>query len=203
VFGICLSFVQGAQYGNKGDPQSISTIESWRLPAAEIGPAGEDEDVSAGLNKAILNFAPGRIRAPKDVGQRAWIVHRAETLSFYMAQGHQGVSCAPAEGRVAKLLVVRASAFVMSSDESEGDTVPGAALGEISTAMYRESSLSRGPGDVGLVSRTRWFSAFRPRTGRARPISPGHPERHRAAEEFRFFRDTLDSERIPVGVPPD
>ena len=43
--------------------------------------------VGAGI-KAILNFAPGRIRAPKDVRFKSVDLSiELETLSFYLAQG--------------------------------------------------------------------------------------------------------------------
>ena len=43
--------------------------------------------VTAGI-KAILNFAPGRLRAPKDVRFKSVDLSiELETLSFYLVQG--------------------------------------------------------------------------------------------------------------------
>jgi redox-sensing transcriptional repressor len=46
-----------------------------------------DTLVGAGI-KAILNFAPGRLRVPKDVRFKSVDLSiELETLSFYLAQG--------------------------------------------------------------------------------------------------------------------
>src|SRR6202521_4259431 len=56
------------------------------VPAESAQPVTETL-VAAGI-KAILNFAPGRIRAPKDVRLKGVDLSiELETLSFYLAQG--------------------------------------------------------------------------------------------------------------------
>jgi len=56
------------------------------VPAESAQPVTE-KLVAAGI-KAILNFAPGRIRAPKDVRFKSVDLSiELETLSFYLAQG--------------------------------------------------------------------------------------------------------------------
>ena len=58
-----------------------------RSRARRVGPARTETLVAAGI-KAILNFAPGRIRAPKDVRLKGVDLSiELETLSFYLAQG--------------------------------------------------------------------------------------------------------------------
>ena len=59
------------------------------VPAESAQPVTETL-VEAGI-KAILNFAPGRIRAPKDVRFKSVDLSiELETLSFYLAQGAGG-----------------------------------------------------------------------------------------------------------------
>jgi redox-sensing transcriptional repressor len=52
-----------------------------------VRPGGHREAVAAGI-KTILNFAPGRIKAGKDVRlKNVDLAIELETLSFYLAQG--------------------------------------------------------------------------------------------------------------------
>src|SRR6266481_8565677 len=86
----------------------------------------------------------------------------------------------------------------MSLTASESLLSRWAALGELSTALAQGVACLEAQGLWGS-SRALLVSAFVRDTGRpVLYLSPGTPERHRAAEDIRFFRDTLDSARIPV-----
>ena len=86
----------------------------------------------------------------------------------------------------------------MSLTASESILSRWAALGELSTALAQGVACLEAQGLWGS-SRALVVSAFVRDTGRpVLYLSPGTAERHRAAEDIRFFRDTLDSARIPV-----
>ena len=54
---------------------------------AEVAQAAADQVVAAGI-KAVLNFAPARIRVPRDVRlKHVDLSIELETLSFYLARG--------------------------------------------------------------------------------------------------------------------
>jgi redox-sensing transcriptional repressor len=56
---------------------------------AEAAPGVTDRLVASGI-KAILNFAPSRLRPPRDVRlKNVDLSIELETLSFYLAQGHR------------------------------------------------------------------------------------------------------------------
>ena len=86
----------------------------------------------------------------------------------------------------------------MSLTASESVLSRWAALGELSTALAQGVACLEAQGLWGS-SRALVVSAFVRDTGRpVLYLSPGTAERHRAAEDIRFFRDTLESARIPV-----
>src|SRR5438128_1036195 len=86
----------------------------------------------------------------------------------------------------------------MSLTASESILSRWAALGELSTALAQGVACLEAQGLWGS-SRALVVSAFVRDTDRpVLYLSPGTAERHRAAEDIRFFRDTLDSARIPV-----
>src|SRR5437899_4215099 len=86
----------------------------------------------------------------------------------------------------------------MSLTASESILSRWAALGELSTALAQGVACLEAQGLWGS-SRALVVSAFVRDTDRpVLYLSPGTAERHRAAEDIRFFRDTLDSARVPV-----
>src|SRR5437879_13002300 len=90
----------------------------------------------------------------------------------------------------------------MSLTASESILSRWAALGELSTALAQGVACLEAQGLWGS-SRALVVSAFVRDTGRpVLYLSPGTAERHRAAEDLRFFRDTHASARVPVlGLP--
>src|ERR1700704_6416424 len=86
----------------------------------------------------------------------------------------------------------------MSLIASESVLSRWAALGELSTALAQGAACLEAQGLWGS-SRALVVSALVRDTGRpVLYLSPGTAERHRAAEDIRFFRDTLDSPSVPV-----
>src|SRR5882672_9693985 len=86
----------------------------------------------------------------------------------------------------------------MSLTASESILSRWAALGELSTALAQGVACLEAQGLWGS-SRALVVSALVRDTGRpVLYLSPGTAERHRAAEDIRFFRDTLDSPSVPV-----
>src|SRR3989475_13184800 len=86
----------------------------------------------------------------------------------------------------------------MSLTASESILSRWAALGELSTALAQGVACLEAQGLWGS-SRALVVSASVRDTDRpVLYLSPGTAERHRAAEDIRFFRNTLDSARIPV-----
>jgi redox-sensing transcriptional repressor len=65
-------------------------IAMLAVPAAAAQPV-VDQVVNAGI-KAILNFSPGTLKVPADVKLKSVdLTVSLESLSFYLAQGDQGV----------------------------------------------------------------------------------------------------------------
>ncbi|HEV8529807.1 MAG TPA: transcription-repair coupling factor [Methylomirabilota bacterium] len=86
----------------------------------------------------------------------------------------------------------------MSLTASESTLFRWAALGELSTALAQGVVRLEAQGLWGS-SRALVVAALVRDTGRPLLyLSPGTAERHRAAEDVRFFRDTLDSSSVPV-----